>query len=127
MNPIINTQPKKNNKMRRDSSALKKRLLSRDNPSRSSSIRDRLRMINFDIEDSARRLRRAKGEALAAIDKLEALELRHWALLRQYEADEVLTGDSGSISGSVNDSDSIREDQSNVTIVEGNKERDIRQ
>ena len=47
-------------------------------------------MINFDIEDSARTLRRAKGEALAAIDKPEALELRHWALLRQYEADEVL-------------------------------------
>ncbi len=47
-------------------------------------------MINFDIEDSARRLRRAKGEALVAIDKLEALELRHWSLLRQYEADQAL-------------------------------------
>ena len=47
-------------------------------------------MINFDIEDAARRLRRAKGEALAAIDKLEDLEIRHWALLRQYEADQTL-------------------------------------
>lgn len=47
-------------------------------------------MINFEIEDSARKLRRAKGEALSSIDKLEALELRHWALLRQYEADQTL-------------------------------------
>mmetsp|Transcript_26100 Transcript_26100/g.32193 ORF Transcript_26100/g.32193 Transcript_26100/m.32193 type:complete len:529 (+) Transcript_26100:610-2196(+) len=76
--------------LKRDASSLKKRLLSRSNANRSSSIRDRLRMITFDIENSARRLRRAKGEALAAIDKLEALELRHWALLRQYEADETL-------------------------------------
>lgn len=69
---------------------MKKRLLSRENRKRSSSIRDRLRTINFDIEDSARKLRRAKSEALAAIDKLEALELHHWALLRQYEADQTL-------------------------------------
>ena len=48
-------------------------------------------VINFEIEESARKLRRAKSEALAAIDKLEALELRHWALLRQYEADQALT------------------------------------
>ena len=74
----------------RDASALKKRLLSRENKNRSSSIRDRLRTINFEIEDAARTLRRAKGEALAAIDRLEALELRHWSLLRQYEADQQL-------------------------------------
>ena len=54
-------------------------------------------MINFDIEDSARRLRRAKGEALAAIDKLEALELRHWSLLRQHEADQTLEREDKSI------------------------------
>ena len=53
-------------------------------------MRDRLRMINFEIEDAARKLRQAKGEALVAIDKLEALEFRHWALLRQYEADKEL-------------------------------------
>ena len=53
-------------------------------------IRDELRIINFDIEGSARKLRKAKGEALATIDKLEGIELRHWALLRQYEADQEL-------------------------------------
>ncbi len=53
-------------------------------------MRDRLRMINFEIEDAARKLRQAKGEALVAIDNLEALEFRHWALLRQYEADKEL-------------------------------------
>lgn len=53
-------------------------------------MRDRLRMINFEIEDAARKLRQAKGEALVAIDKLEALEFQHWALLRQYEADKEL-------------------------------------
>jgi hypothetical protein len=100
----------------RDASSLKKRLLSRDNPSRSSSIRDRLRMINFDIEDSARRLRRAKGEALAAIDRLEALELRHWALLRQYEADQTLIReDNLSNPTSVDDSNKIK-DETNVKV-----------
>ena len=75
----------------RDASALKKRLLSREKKNRSStSIRDRLKTINFEIEDAARTLRRAKGEALAANDRLEALELRHWSLLRQYEADQQL-------------------------------------
>lgn len=53
-------------------------------------MRDRLRMINFEIEDSARRLRQSKSEALVAIDKLEALEFEHWALLRQHEADKEL-------------------------------------
>jgi hypothetical protein len=53
-------------------------------------IRDELRIINFDIEGSARKLRKAKGEALATIDKLEGIELRHWALLRQYQEDQEL-------------------------------------
>lgn len=44
------------------------------------------------MEESARKLRRAKGEALAAIDKLESLELKHWSLLRQFEADQQLKG-----------------------------------
>lgn len=65
-------------------------MLSRSSRNRSSSIRDRLRTITFDIEDSSRKLRRAKQGALAAIDRLEELELRHWALLRQYEADQIL-------------------------------------
>ena len=53
-------------------------------------IRDELRIINFDIEGSARKLRKAKGEALATIDKLEGVELRHWTLLRQYQEDQEL-------------------------------------
>ena len=73
--------------LKRETNIQKKLLLSQDDRQKSSRARDRLRMINFDIEDSARQLRRAKGETLAAIDKLEDIELRHWALLRQFEAD----------------------------------------
>ncbi len=75
--------------------SLKKKILLQDDRRRIDVIRDELRMVNFDIEEEARNLRRAKGEALAAIDKLEAIELRHWALLRQNEADlELLVEDA---------------------------------
>lgn len=67
---------------------MKKELLDEDDRRRTSMIRDEIRMINFDIEEGSRRLRLAKSEALAAIDKLEATEFRHWTLLRQYEADQ---------------------------------------
>lgn len=73
--------------LKREASIQKKLLLSQNDRRKLSLNRDRLRMINFDIEDSARQLRMAKGETLAAIDKLEDIELRHWALLRQFEAD----------------------------------------
>ncbi len=76
--------------LKREASIQKKKLLSENDRRYSTRIRDELRRINFDIEDSARNLRRAKGEALAAIDKLEDTELRHWALLRQHEADKEL-------------------------------------
>ena len=76
--------------LKREASIQKKLLLSEDDKRRSSRVRDRLRVINFDIEDAARNLRRAKAEALAAVDRLESIELRHWALLRQTEADQEL-------------------------------------
>ena len=101
----------------RDASALKKRLLSRENKSRSSSIRDRLRIINFEIEDAARKLRFAKGEALAAIDKLEALELKHWSLLQQYEADQRLS--DGEINVVIEEANNITNGiETNTTEVE---------
>ncbi|GFH52872.1 hypothetical protein CTEN210_09348 [Chaetoceros tenuissimus] len=77
--------------LKREASFQKKLMLSQDDRRKKSLIRERLRMINFDIEDSARQLRLAKAEALAAIDKLESIEMRHWALLRQYEADKELS------------------------------------
>lgn len=76
--------------LKKEASIQKKLLLSMEDRRKLPIIRDRLRMINFDIEDAARQLRRAKAEALAAIDKLESIEFRHWALLRQYEADQEL-------------------------------------
>lgn len=71
-------------------SVLKKELLDEDDRRRASMIRDEIRILNFDIDEGSRGLRRAKSEALLAIDKLEATELRHWTLLRQYEADQQL-------------------------------------
>eukprot|EP00557_Chaetoceros_sp_GSL56_P008319 CAMPEP_0176505406 /NCGR_PEP_ID=MMETSP0200_2-20121128/16476_1 /TAXON_ID=947934 /ORGANISM="Chaetoceros sp., Strain GSL56" /LENGTH=674 /DNA_ID=CAMNT_0017904955 /DNA_START=423 /DNA_END=2447 /DNA_ORIENTATION=- len=76
--------------LKKEASIQKKVMLSMEDRRQLSLARDRLRMINFDIEDAARQLRRAKAEALAAIDKLESIEFRHWALLRQYEADQEL-------------------------------------
>lgn len=76
--------------LRRDLSILKKELLDEDDRYRTSMIREEIRIMNFEIEECSRRLRRAKSEALAAIDKLESIELRHWTLLRQYEADQEL-------------------------------------
>lgn len=81
--------------LKKEASIQKKLLLSLEDRHKSSMARDRLRRINFEIEDLARLLRRAKAEALAAIDKLESIELRHWALLRQYEADQELDGKNG--------------------------------
>lgn len=83
--------------LKREASFQKKLMLSQDDRRKKSLIRERLRMINFDIEDSARQLRRAKAEALAAIDKLESIEMRHWALLRQYEADKELLSKTSEI------------------------------
>lgn len=76
--------------LKRELSVLKKELLEEDNRRRSSILRDEIRILNFDIDEGSRRLRRAKSEALLAIDKLEETELRHWTLLRQYEADQQL-------------------------------------
>jgi hypothetical protein len=45
----------------------------------------------MDIEDAGRRLRLARAEVKAANDQVEELEDKHWALLRQYEADEVFS------------------------------------
>jgi len=106
-------------RLKREAGVQKKRLLMEDDRSQSSMIRDRLRMINFDIEDSARKLRRAKGEALAAIDKLESIELRHWALLRQHEADQEL---EKSKSGSGTEDPSSREDDDiDISDVSGKR------
>ena len=74
--------------LKREASIQKRNLLLVDDRRKSTSIRDELRKTNFEIEDSARMLRKAKNEAIAAIDRLESTELYHWALLRQYEADQ---------------------------------------
>ena len=109
--------------LKRNASTQKKKILEEDDRRKSSMIRDRLRMINFDIEDSARTLRRAKGEALAAIDKLELIELRHWALLRQYEADQELEKVlEASKDGKIDESDQSTDSKDSGAINEVYKE-----
>jgi hypothetical protein len=87
---VVSEAEKELLQLKKEASIQKKLLLSMEDRRQLSIVRDRLRMINFDMEDAARQLRRAKAEALAAIDKLESIEFRHWALLRQYEADQEL-------------------------------------
>mmetsp|Transcript_21261 Transcript_21261/g.38409 ORF Transcript_21261/g.38409 Transcript_21261/m.38409 type:complete len:753 (-) Transcript_21261:481-2739(-) len=76
--------------LKSDAGLYRKRLESLQNKV-GKSIKARLREINMDIEDAGRRLRLARAEVKAANDQVEELEDKHWALLRQYEADEVFS------------------------------------
>lgn len=69
----------------------KKRLLTCGrNDERSSIIREKIMIINVEVEDAGRLLRRARKEAQFVADKVSELEDRHWALLNQYQADQEL-------------------------------------
>ena len=91
----------------------KKRLLSygRDNL-KSSIIREKIIIVNVEVEDAGRILRRAKKEAQLVAEKVDELEDRHWALLSQYRADQELetgsqeeegTDDTGDVGAAIDE------------------------
>ena len=51
------------------------------------STRKRIAMMNYDVEDAARLLRRTRNSEQAAKKKLEDLNDKHWALLTQHQND----------------------------------------
>ena len=68
----------------------KKRLGRSSNDDRSDRLRERLWVLNEEVEESARLLRKAREEVKRVSEKLAALKSRHWALLSQVEADEIM-------------------------------------
>lgn len=57
-------------------------------------LRRRLWVLNEEVEESARMLRKAKDDVKRVSSKLTALENRHWALLNQVEADKIMNKDN---------------------------------
>ena len=51
-------------------------------------------MMNYEVEDAARLLRRARNSEQAAKKKLEELRDKHWALLNQYETELEMDADT---------------------------------
>jgi len=61
------------------------------NDGRNSIIREKIMVINLEVEEAARQLRRMRKEVQLSAEKLDKLENRHWALISQFQADEELT------------------------------------
>ena len=76
-----------------EASMQRKRLMQNLSEERLDRLRRRLWSLNEEVEESARMLRKARAEAKKVLAKLAALENRHWALLSQVEADEIMFKD----------------------------------
>jgi hypothetical protein len=76
-----------------EASMQRKRLMQNLSEERLDRLRRRLWSLNEEVEESARMLRKARAEAKKVSAKLAALENRHWALLSQVEADEIMFKD----------------------------------
>ena len=53
-----------------------------------AKLRAELRQLDSEVREAAQEVRRAQEDLEDAQEALEELEVRHWALLSQYEADE---------------------------------------
>lgn len=73
----------------------------------SASVRRKIRILNEEVEDAGRYLRRTRGELKIAQEKLNNVQDRHWALLRQSEADETFHKSSSNAKNGDDESDDV--------------------
>jgi len=87
-------------------------------------LREKLRTINAGVNNAARALRRARAEVQFALNKVQELEDRHWALLSDFDAEEEF--ESGPRTNSSDGKNSINsEGQSSQENIESDTEGDI--
>jgi len=107
-----------------DANLQRKRMEARREEIGTTRLREKLRTINAGVNNAARALRRARAEVQFALNKVQELEDRHWALLSDFDAEEEF--ESEPRTNSSDGKNSINsEGQSSQENIESDTEGDI--